>query len=363
MSVKSLYVHIPFCMHICSYCDFCKVFYKEKWADDYLMMLEKELNEKRVPYDLKTIYIGGGTPTALSLKQLEKLMDILKPYSQYIEEYTIEMNPETVDQKKLMILKNGNVNRLSIGVQTFQDHLLKYISRHHCRQQVFDVIDTARQLGFDNISVDLMYGLPHQTKEDIKKDIQCLYQLSLQHVSYYSLILEDHTILSNQGYKPLDEQEEGMYYEYIENQLARLDLQKYEVSNFAKKGYESKHNQVYWQYDNYIGAGIGAHGLVDNIRYENTRSLTHYLNGQIQASQTEILKDDAMFEMIMMSLRMKKGLSLKAFESRFCQNVQERYGDVIDKYCRMNMLCVKNGYLKTTQTGMLYLNEILIDFL
>ena len=194
METRSLYVHIPFCESICSYCDFCKVYYDQKQSDLYLQRLNEELSQIE-QHHLKTIYIGGGTPSALNDEQLEKLMSMLKPYSLKVEEYCMEVNPESMDYYKLKILKKGGINRLSIGVQTFQDHLLKEIDRHHNTIQVKNIIKYAKEIGFDNISIDLMYGLPKQTKEDIQKDIEVLKSLDLQHVSYYSLILEEGTII------------------------------------------------------------------------------------------------------------------------------------------------------------------------
>ena len=194
METRSLYVHIPFCESICSYCDFCKVYYDQKQSDLYLQRLNEELSQIE-QHHLKTIYIGGGTPSALNDEQLEKLMSMLKTYSLEVEEYCMEVNPESMDYYKLKILKKSGINRLSIGVQTFQDHLLKEIDRHHNTTQVKNIIKYAKEIGFDNISIDLMYGLPKQTKEDIQKDIEVLQTLNLQHVSYYSLILEEGTIL------------------------------------------------------------------------------------------------------------------------------------------------------------------------
>ena len=221
METRSLYVHIPFCESICSYCDFCKVYYDQKQSDLYLQRLNEELSQIE-QHHLKTIYIGGGTPSALNDEQLEKLMSMLKTYSLEVEEYCMEVNPESMDYYKLKILKKGGINRLSIGVQTFQDHLLKEIDRHHNTTQVKNIIKYAKEIGFDNISIDLMYGLPKQTKEDIQKDIEVLQTLNLQHVSYYSLILEEGTILKYKNYQPLDEESEYQLTLFIEQELEKI---------------------------------------------------------------------------------------------------------------------------------------------
>ena len=204
MKTSSLYIHIPFCLHICTYCDFCKVFYNEKLVDDYLEVLKRELNDLNLNIPLKTIYIGGGTPTSLNDEQLKSLMDMIRPYINNDCEVTIETNPETLDYYKLGILKNGGVTRLSIGVETFNDNILKKINRKHTSDMVKRIIRYGHQLKFDNISIDLMYGLPDQTLQDIKDDLNIIESLNIQHVSYYSLILEDHTVLKNQNYQPLD---------------------------------------------------------------------------------------------------------------------------------------------------------------
>ena len=360
---QSLYVHIPFCKHICSYCDFCKVYYKEDWVDLYLDELEKEIKGKDLMDPLHTLYIGGGTPTALCYDQLQRLMDILKPYTQNIKEYSIEMNPETVDFKKLQILKKGGITRLSLGVQTFQEQLLPLISRYHDNKNVEDVICQARTLGFDNVSIDLMYGIPQQSFADIQKDLSCVKTLDIDHISYYSLILEEHTVLSNIQYQPLDEQEEGYYYDYIEKELNKMGFEKYEVSNFARAGKRSLHNQVYWHYDDYIGVGLGAHGKVQGVRYQNTRSLTAYLKGQYLESKEVLEKADQMFEMVMMGLRLTDGVSLQKFRERFNEDLVSIYQEAIHKYVKMHLLEIKEGCLTTTKQGMNYLNEILIDFL
>lgn len=359
----SLYVHIPFCKEICSYCDFCKVYYQKEWADDYLSQLKKEIEFKKVPTALDTIYIGGGTPTSLNTQQIQRLMELLKPYRLEVKEYSIEVNPETMTYQKLQILYDGGVTRLSIGVQTFQEHLLTHLHRQHCNQDVFQVIQWAKEIGFTNISIDLMYGIPYQTKEDIIQDIEMAISLDIQHISYYSLILEEHTILSYQNYQPIDEQKEGQYYELIESQLEENGFFKYEVSNFSKQGYESLHNSVYWQYQNYLGVGVGATGMVDGVREENTHSLTLYLQGHVLKKKEEISLADQMFEMIMMGLRLTKGMSMNDFEQRFHVSFMDEYRDVIEKYRTMDLLVCEDGYLKVNKRGMEVLHDILIDFI
>ncbi len=362
METRSLYVHIPFCESICSYCDFCKVYYDQKQSDLYLQRLNEELSQIE-QHHLKTIYIGGGTPSALNDEQLEKLMSMLKTYSLEVEEYCMEVNPESMDYYKLKILKKGGVNRLSIGVQTFQNNLLKEIDRHHNATQVKNLIRYAKQIGFDNISIDLMYGLPKQTKEDIQKDIEVLQTLNLQHVSYYSLILEEGTILKYQNYQPLDDEQEYQWNFLIDEKLQELGFDKYEVSNYAKKGYESKHNLVYWHFENYYGVGLGSCGKNNHQIIEHSRSLTKYLNGDFKTTTIDETKEETMFNQIMMSLRLKEGLDLKKFKERYQEDALEIYQDAIDKNKKEGRLVIEDNFLKATKEGLYVLNDILVDFM
>ena len=364
MKTSSLYLHIPFCQQICAYCDFCKVFYQEKQVDDYLAVLNKELQDLKIVEPLKTIYIGGGTPSALNDEQLERLMEIIKPFlSDQIKEVTIEVNPESMDYYKLDILKRGGITRLSIGVETFNDDLLKKINRQHNTKQVERLINYARKIGFENISIDLMYGLPDQTIEDIKADLAKVKELKLEHISYYALILEDHTVLKNQNYQPIDEEADIKINDLIETELKELGFNKYEISNFAKRGFESIHNLAYWQYDNYYGVGLGASGKIDDCLIEHSRNLNAYLKHQDITTKTTYSLDETMFNHLMMSLRLTAGLDLLEFESRYGIKVEDKYHDALAKHLKMKTLVIDNGRLHCTSESIKLLNSILVDFL
>lgn len=360
--MSALYVHIPFCKHICSYCDFCKVFYNEKWAWQYLEALAFEIEDKSLQKDYETIYIGGGTPTALSYEQLKYLFDLLKPYSYHVKEYTIEINPETMDIEKLQLCVDYGVNRFSIGVQTFHDHLLKNIGRVHTSRQALSFIKKARELGIKDINIDLMYGLPQQTLQDVKEDIEILSQLDIGHVSYYSLILEEHTILKNQHYQPLEDDEDAKWYAYIRQELKKHSYQQYEVSNYYRYK-PSLHNLVYWHYQDYDGIGVSAHSLKQSHRYENTKSLTRYFNHQYLEEDDLLSREDQLFEKIMMGLRLNQGIHIQEMNQLYDIDFEKRYHNVIERYQKMQLLEIKNGFLRTTELGMNYLNTILIDFL
>lgn len=291
-------------------------------------------------------------------------MDIIKPYiSSETKEVSIEVNPESIDYYKLDILKRGGVSRLSIGVETFNDILLKKINRQHTSIQVERIIDYARKIGFNNISIDLMYGLPNQTITDIKNDLAKVRQLPIEHISYYSLILEDHTVLKNLNYQPLDEEVESKITQLIEESLEQIDFHKYEISNFAKTGYESLHNLAYWQYDNYYGIGVGASGKIDDCLIEHNRNLNAYLRRQNTITKMINSKEETMFNHLMMSLRLVKGLDLKEFEKRYGLRAVDVYQTAIDKHLKMKTLVIENDYLHATSESIKLLNEILIDFL
>lgn len=329
-----------------------------------MAVLKHELQALNITEPLKTIYIGGGTPSSLNDEQLEWLMDIIKPYiSSETKEVSIEVNPESIDYYKLDILKRGGVSRLSIGVETFNDILLKKINRQHTSIQVERIIDYARKIGFNNISIDLMYGLPNQTITDIKNDLAKVRQLPIEHISYYSLILEDHTVLKNLNYQPLDEEVESKITQLIEESLEQIDFHKYEISNFAKTGYESLHNLAYWQYDNYYGIGVGASGKIDDCLIEHNRNLNVYLRRQNTITKMINSKEETMFNHLMMSLRLVKGLDLKEFEKRYGLRAVDVYQTAIDKHLKMKTLVIENDYLHATSESIKLLNEILIDFL
>lgn len=363
MKTSSLYIHIPFCQHICAYCDFCKVFYNEKQVDDYLAVLKKELTSLNIETPLKTIYIGGGTPTSLNDDQLERLMALIKPYINDQCEVTIETNPETLDYYKLDILKRGKVTRLSIGVETFNNSLLKKINRKHTGEMVRRIIRYCHQLQFDNISIDLMYGLPDQSIDDIKADLAEIEKLDIQHVSYYSLILEDHTVLKNRNYQPLDEENEAIINEIIDTELEKMGFIKYEVSNYAKKNFESRHNLTYWKYENYYGIGLGASAKIDDCIIEHSRNLNAYLRFEDITNTINYNQEEIMFNHLMMSLRLVQGLDLKEFKQRYNKSVDEVYNQALKKHLSLKTLIIEDGYLRCTSDSLKLLNTILLDFI
>ena len=292
---KSCYIHIPFCNKICSYCDFCKLLYKEDLVDKYLISLEKEIKSNYKGETLDTLYIGGGTPSALSINQLKKLFDIVKLLKlNKNNEFTIEMNLGDINEEKLKLFKENKINRISIGVESVNPKYFEFLNRESYRDEVINKIDLVKKY-FDNYNIDLMYAFPNQTVKEVLSDLSFIISLKPTHISIYSLIIEEHTMVFINKIKPIDEEiEEEMYYNIIK-ELKKNNYIHYEISNFAKEGYESIHNQVYWNNEKYYGFGLGASGYIDNIRYTNTKYINKYLDGNY-IHEKEILSKEINLE-------------------------------------------------------------------
>jgi len=365
----ALYIHIPFCSHICHYCDFSKVLIEGQPVDDYINTVIDELKIQKIE-KVKTVYIGGGTPTALSIKQLEKLLNFLDNQldTETIEEFTIEANPSDLSDEMIALLKESSVNRISLGVQTFNNELLNKIGRTHTEEEVYKVIKKLKEAEFDNITIDLIYGLPLQTMEMVKEDIDKLLALDLPHVALYSLILEDHTLFMNQQRRgllklPSDDKNADMY-EYILDRLNQANYDHYEISNFSKKGYESKHNLTYWDNAEYYGIGAGASGYVDGVRYKNYGPIHHYLQENNKRVYEERLDQKQQIEEEMfLGLRKKKGVSFPNFQKKFGVNITEIYGEVIEELVQQGLIENINNSIHLTEKGFMLGNEVFQAFL
>ena len=357
----SAYVHIPFCTQICYYCDFSKVFIKNQPVDSYLEHLIEEYDS----YDIKklrTLYIGGGTPTALSAPQLafllEKLTDKLD--LSYLEELTIEANPGDLDQEKIAVLKDSPVNRVSLGVQTFNDRMLKQIGRSHLEKDIYENIANLKKAGFDNISIDLIYALPKQTMEDVKINVAKAIALDIPHMSLYSLILENHTVFMNRmrrGKLPLPKEDlEAEMFDYIIAELEKAGFEHYEISNFSKPSFESRHNLMYWDNAEYYGIGAGASGYVDGVRYKNHGPIRHYLQA-VEAGNTRVHEEvltlkEKMEEEMFLGLRKKSGVSKKRFEEKFGVSFEEQYGAIVSELTEQGLLVPDRNIVRMTKQGL-----------
>ena len=357
--MKSAYIHIPFCKSICSYCDFCKMNYQKEWIEVYLDVLKEEIEEKYADEYLDTIYIGGGTPSCLSKEELNKLFDIIKIFNLNEEyEFTFECNVNDITEELLNILKENQVNRLSIGVESFNNNNLKLIERKHTFEDALTKINLVKNYGFNNINVDLIYALPEETLSTVKKDINQLLKLDIPHISTYSLIIEEHTKLKIKGIKEIDQDLDAKMYEYIVKKLTNNNYNHYEISNFAKKGYESRHNLTYWNNEYYYGFGLGAHGYVHGVRYENTRSFHDYLNGNYILEENILSKQQIMENELMLGLRKTKGINLNEFFNKYDINLQDVFD--IKPLLKTKDLIYKNGNIFVNPSKLYVMNEILL---
>ena len=354
--IMSIYIHIPFCISICTYCDFCKIIYNEKYISKYLDMLEKEIKERYKGEKVKTIFIGGGTPTSLSLDELKRLFDIIKVFN--VEEkieYTIESNVESIDEDKLKLMRDYGINRISIGVESFDNDTLKLLGRKHNRIDIFNKIELVKKY-FDNINIDLIYAA-YNDIDILKKDMNYFLRLDIPHISTYSLIIEDNTMLKINGTKNISEDLDYEMYKYIEKTLKDNNYKHYEISNYAKEEYESKHNLVYWDNDEYYGFGLSSTSYVDNKRSVNTKNLSKYLKGEYIG--TEELEDTStrMENEIMLGLRKLDGISLDNFRDRYGKNIEDVFD--IDDLVRDGYLIKDNNYLRINKEYMYISNEII----
>ena len=357
----SAYVHIPFCTQICYYCDFSKVFIKNQPVDSYLEHLLEEFRSYDIQ-KLRTLYIGGGTPTALSAPQLEVLLDGLTKNLDLslLEELTIEANPGDLDADKIAVLKNSTVNRVSLGVQTFDDKMLKKIGRSHLEKDIYENIDRLKLAGFDNISIDLIYALPGQTMDQVKENVAKAIGLDIPHMSLYSLILENHTIFMNRmrrGKLPLPKEElEAEMFEYIIAELERAGFEHYEISNFSKPRFESRHNLMYWDNAEYYGIGAGASGYVDGVRYKNHGPIRHYLSaveaGDARITEEHLSQKEQMEEEMFLGLRKKSGVSIARFEEKFGRSFEGIYGEIVKDLTQQGLMQIDGDRVRMTKRGL-----------
>ena len=356
--MRAVYIHIPFCNSICSYCDFCKFLNYENWTEPYLKALKEEIKEYYEGDKVKTLYIGGGTPSALKEEYIDKLFNILKVFKlKENAEITFECNVNDITEEKLITLKKHNVNRLSIGVESFNKYNLKLLNRKHDKKQIIEKINLCKQNGLDNINVDLIYALPTEDMRILKKDIAYLLKLDVEHISTYSLIIEENTALHNKKVKNIDEELDSKMYKYICKKLKKKNYIHYEVSNFAKEGKESKHNLTYWDNEEYYGFGCGAHGYINNMRYENTRSLNKYFNKEFRLEEFLVSIQEEMENEVILGLRKLKGISISKFKEKYDKDIREVFK--IDQAIELSYLEQKGDYLFIPEDKIYIMNEII----
>ena len=359
--VNSLYIHIPFCNSICDYCDFTKLQYFRNFASKYLEELKKELQEVVKNKEIKTIYVGGGTPTSLEDDLFLKLLEMIKPYSVEVKEYTFECNPESLSLNKIKMMKKFGVNRVSIGVESTDDKVLRSISRRHTFNDVKEAVNNLKENDIDNINLDLILGLPNVSEKMLEKDIYNILSLDVQHISCYSLTVHEHTKFYLDGVNPPTEDFSYKAYKKINDILEKNNFSHYEVSNWAKESKESLHNLTYWKNEQYYGIGLGASGYIDNIRYKNTTNLNKYLNGQLDREEEIVTLKDLEEYQIMLNLRTRYGLDFSKFSSLFNKDLYACKKEIIDSYIKRGHLIIKDNHLISTFEGMMILDKIAVD--
>ncbi len=346
--MRAVYIHIPFCEQKCYYCDFNSYSEKENLIEKYIDAVIKEIKnytgDKEKPLYAKTLYFGGGTPTKIDAKYIEMIIKQISCNG----EITIEMNPGTVDETKLIKYKEIGINRLSIGLQATQNRLLKNIGRIHTFEEFDNTFKMARKVGFDNINVDLMVGLSGQTLDDVKKSIEYINTISPEHVSVYSLIVHDELVEKHPdafSNLPEDEEERKMYH-YVCEFLTNAGYIQYEISNFAKKGFESKHNLCYWNQEEYYGIGAGASSYINGVRYKNVDNIEKYiectneLKPELNNRITEEIQDEEskIREYVILKLRLLDGVVEEEMINKYNVSLFEKFKIEIDKLCRLGLI-------------------------
>lgn len=361
---SALYIHIPFCKNICSYCDFKKFIYNQKRINDYFQSLFFELKQYETK-KYKSIYIGGGTPSCIDKNNLKKLLSILDSMlEKNYKEFTIESNVEDLDDSFLSLISNSKINRLSIGVQTFNEKYIKFCNRKHSKQQAVDNIKKASKY-IKNLSVDMIFAFKDQSYKELKEDINIVCSLPVKHISYYSLLIEPNTILHSKKVENVDDNIQARMYRQIYNSLKEKGFNRYEISNFSKnKKYQSFHNKIYWQNMHYDAVGLASSGYINNLRYTNNDNIIKYNDKQyFHIDETYLTKQDIMFEQIMLNLRLDEGLNIDKFNRKFKVDFLKMYEKAINQCKKYKLITIKNNTLKTTFKGSLLLHDVLQFFL
>lgn len=376
MEDLGIYIHIPFCISKCYYCDFISFPNLDREIDKYTRCLIREIEmyrESLRDYRVSTIFIGGGTPSYLEGKYIYKILDsIYKNFHGDFKEITIEANPGTLNMEKLKTYRESKINRISLGVQSLDDRLLKLIGRAHNSEDLYKSIEKIRNVGFKNINTDLIFGLPSQDLKDCKSTLEEIVKLNIEHISYYSLILEENTLMDKwyrQGKISLPDEdlEREMY--YLGKDILKANGYKhYEISNFSRENYESQHNLRYWTLKPYIGFGIASHSNLGHRRFWNYSSLNKYYSsidkGEIPIEGEEYInRQMEMAEYLIMGLRLIEGINRESFLKRFNTPVENIYGSVLEKHSENGLLYIDENNIRFTCKGLDLSNKVYVDIL
>ena len=375
MKELGIYVHIPFCKQKCSYCDFISYCDKNDLIEKYIKALKQEIENSSVnEYEISTIYIGGGTPSYIESKYISEILKTIKQKYNISKnvEITIEVNPGTVTKEKLRDYVEAGINRISIGLQSCNNNLLKMIGRIHTYEEFLSTYKLAREVGFKNINVDLMIGLPNQTLDDVKKSLEEISKLNPEHISVYSLIVEEGTpiekkIAKGQLKLPNEELEREEYWE-VKKFLENLGYKHYEISNFAKTGYESKHNLNCWEQKEYLGFGAAAHSYMKKTRYSNTENIEKYINQEMQSEQLHIVhevqkEEEQKKEYMLLGLRKIDGVQISSFKNKFGCNPIMEFKNELNKLTQEGLIEIDLDQIKLTEKGIDLANIVWEEFI
>lgn len=375
MKELGIYVHIPFCKQKCSYCDFISYCDKNDLIEKYIKALKQEIKNSSVnEYEISTIYIGGGTPSYIESKYISEILKTIKQKYNISKnvEITIEVNPGTATKEKLRDYVEAGINRISIGLQSCNNNLLKMIGRIHTYEEFLSTYKLAREVGFKNINVDLMIGLPNQTLDDVKKSLEEISKLNPEHISVYSLIVEEGTpiekkIADGQLKLPNEELEREEYWE-VKKFLESLGYKHYEISNFAKTGYESKHNLNCWEQKEYLGFGAAAHSYMKKTRYSNTENIEKYINQEMQSKQLHIVhevqkEEEQKKEYMLLGLRKIDGVQISSFKNKFGCNPIMEFKNELNKLTQEGLIEIDLDQIKLTEKGIDLANIVWEEFI
>ncbi len=372
-----IYIHIPFCKAKCFYCDFNSFACRDELVPAYFNALEKEIfsySEKLKGYNIKTIFIGGGTPSAVDAHYIYEVISLLgREFSiDKKAEISIETNPGTLTKEKLELYRTVGINRLSIGLQAWQDPILKRLGRIHTAKEFELNITLAQKVGFDNINVDLIFGIPGQTIEDWIETLKHVVALKPQHLSCYSLKIEEGTVFGNSLEKgelvPLDDEIDREMYSFCKDYLSMEGYKHYEISNFAKQGFECQHNMVYWKAEEYIGLGASAHSFFEGLRFNNIYDIERYIDGinnsKVISENSEVINSkESMAEFMILGLRLIDGVCMEEFKSRYNEEIYNIYGSQIDKMLEKGFLIVRDGTITLSTIGLDFANQVFMEFI
>ncbi|AEV69324.1 radical SAM family heme chaperone HemW [Acetivibrio clariflavus] len=372
-----IYIHIPFCKTKCYYCDFNSFACRDEFVPAYFSALKKEIalySEKLKGFNIKSVFIGGGTPSSVDAQYIYEVMHLI--YKEFCidkeAEISIEANPGTLTVEKLKTYKDIGINRISIGLQAWQDTILKRLGRIHTSEEFEQNFKAARKIGFDNINVDLIFGIPGQTVEDWRYTLEMVTALEPEHLSCYSLKIEEGTVFGNMLERgelvPLEDDIDREMYSFCKDYLLKKGYRHYEISNFAKPGFTCRHNLIYWQAEEYIGFGTGAHSFFESARFNNKYDLEGYINdikeGKAVSENFEFINEkERMAEFMILGLRLIDGVRMEDFRRRFNEEIHKVYGHQIDRMVEKNLLTVKDGRIALSSLGLDFANQVFMEFI